>query len=139
MKTKQIWFNLPVKDLQKSKAFYNAIGFKPNPMHEQATHLASFFIGDKEVVMMLFPEDQFRHIVDHEVADTAKGTEILLNIDAQSRAEVDDFAEVVRIAGGEIFAKPQEAQGWMYVLGFKDPDGHRWAVLHMDMSQMPKN
>jgi predicted lactoylglutathione lyase len=137
MKTKQIWFNLPVKDIQKSKAFYKEIGFKPNPMHENADHLASFFIGEKEVVMMLFPEDSFRHFTNHEVSDTRKGTEILLNIDAQSREEVDEMCQIVRNAGGEIYTEPMEAQGWMYAFGFKDPDGHRWAVLHMDMSKMP--
>ena len=139
MKTKQIWFNLPVKDIQKSKAFYKAIGFTPNPMHEKAEHLASFFVGDKEVVMMLFPEETFRHFTGHEISDTGKGSEILLNIDAQSREEVDEYSSIILNAGGEIYAEPQEAEGWMYALGFKDPDGHRWAVLHMDMSKMPKN
>ncbi|MEJ5962067.1 VOC family protein [Pedobacter immunditicola] len=137
MRARQMWFNLPVKDIQKAKVFYKEIGFTPNPMHENADHMASFFIGEKQVVMMLFPEDTFKHFTGHEVSDTSKGTEVLLNIDADSREEVDEMCQIVRNAGGKIYTEPMEAQGWMYAFGFEDPDGHRWAMLHMDMTKMP--
>lgn len=134
---KQIWLNLPVKDIKRSKAFFKEIGFKPNPRHENADHLASFLIGENDVVMMLFPEEDFKGFTQNEIADTQKGTEVLLNIDAQSKAEVDEMAETVRKAGGIIFAEPGESQRWMYVFGFEDPDGHRWSMLYMDMDNMP--
>jgi uncharacterized protein len=54
MQTKNIWLNLPVRDVKKSKAFFKAIGFRENPMHQNNEHLASFFIGEKDFVMMLF-------------------------------------------------------------------------------------
>lgn len=138
MKIENIWMNLPVKDVRKSKSFFKAIGFKENPMHEKAEHLASFLIGKKEFVMMLFPEKDFKHFTQNDIADTKKGTEVLLNIDAQSRKEVDEMAETVRKAGGKIFAEPGESQGWMYAFGFADFDGHRWSMLYMDMKKMPK-
>jgi predicted lactoylglutathione lyase len=72
------------------------------------------------------------------IADPAKGSEMLINIDAQSRDEVDQMAEIVRKAGGKIYAEPAESQGWMYAFGFVDPDGHRWCMLHMDMDKMVK-
>jgi predicted lactoylglutathione lyase len=134
---KQIWLNLPVKDIQKSKAFFKDIGFRPNPMHEKAEHMASFFIGENDVVMMLFPEKDFKGFTKNEIADTQKGTEILLNIDAESKAEVDKMAKTVRKAGGTIFAEAGESQGWMYAFGFEDPDGHRWSMLYMDTDKMP--
>lgn len=135
---KEFWFNLPVKDLKKSKTFFMAIGFESNPRHEDADHLGSFFIGDKKVVMMLFPEDKFTHFTSHPIGDTTKGTEILLNIDAENREEVDEMAKKVKAAGGKIYSEPGEAEGWMYAFGFEDLDGHRWSVLHMDLSKMPK-
>jgi predicted lactoylglutathione lyase len=138
MKTKQLWLNLPVKDIQRSKAFFKEIGFTPNPMHENAEHLASFFIGEKNVVMMLFPEETFKHFTKNAIADTTKGTEILLNIDAQSKEEVDEMCALVKKAGGKVYDEPGDAAGWMYAFGFEDPDGHRWAVLYMDMSKMPQ-
>jgi uncharacterized protein len=86
---------------------------------------------------MLFPKDVFKNFTQNEIADTKKGTEVLINIDAQSKIEVDEMAKKVRVAGGRIFAEPGESQGWMYGLGFEDLDGHRWIMLYMDMSKMP--
>jgi len=86
---------------------------------------------------MLFPNNIFKNFSQNEVADTTKGSEVLINIDAQSREEVDEMAKKVRAAGGKIFAAPGESQGWMYAFGFEDLDGHRWIMLHMDMSKMP--
>ena len=131
------WLNLPVKDIAKSKTFFKTIGFRENSMHSKATHLASFFLGEKDVVMMLFPEATFKGFAQNNIADTKKGTEILLNIDAQSKKEVDEMAETVRKAGGNIFAEPADAQGWMYAFGFEDLDGHRLSMLYMDMEKMP--
>ena len=135
---KSIWLNLPVRDIKKSKEFFKAIGFRQNPMHENAEHLGSFFIGEHNLVLMLFPEEAFKTFTANAISDTAKGTEILLNIDAQSKEEVDAMAETVRRAGGTIYAEPGESQGWMYAFGFIDLDGHRWSMLYMDMDKMPK-
>ena len=54
------------------------------------------------------------------------------------RNEIDEMAEKVRKAGGEVFSEPEELQGWMYNVAFKDLDGHRWNMLYMDMEKMPK-
>ena len=87
---------------------------------------------------MLFNQDQFTSFTRATIADTGAGTEVLFSIDAESRGEVDELAEKAEAAGGTIFGKPSEIQGWMYGCGFTDLDGHRWNVLHMDMSKMPK-
>jgi hypothetical protein len=138
MSIKQVWLNLPVKDIEKSKLFFRQIGFKTNPMHENATHLGSFFIGEQNFVLMLFPESTFEHFAENPTSDTGKGTEMLINFDAQSKTEVDEMAETVRKAGGRIYGEPSEIDGWMYALGFEDLDGHRWCMLYMDMAKMPK-
>ena len=135
---KQVWLNLPVKDLAKSKVFFRAIGFKENPMHENANHLGGFFIGENNFVVMLFPEETFKTFTGNTISDTKKGTEVLINFDAENREEVDKMAEKVRKAGGKIYAEPGESQGWMYAFGFEDLDGHRWSMLYMDMVKMPK-
>jgi predicted lactoylglutathione lyase len=137
MSVKQAWLNLPVKDLEVSRRFFSDIGFRSNPMHDNNPHAASFFIGEQNFVLMLFPAKAFEGMVHTKVADTSQGHQVLINIDAESPEEVDAMAETVRKAGGKIFAEPGQAEGWMYVFGFEDPDGHRWAVLHMDMSKMP--
>jgi uncharacterized protein len=139
MSVKSVWINLPVKNVKRSRDFFKAIGFRENPMHENDEHSASFFIGENDFILMLFPVDAFEGFARHEIADTIAGTEVLLSFDAQSKEEVDRMAESVRRAGGEIFAAPGESQGWMYAFGFKDPDGHRWNMLYMDISKSPVN
>jgi predicted lactoylglutathione lyase len=137
MSIKQVWLNLPVKDLKRSKEFYKKIGFIINPMHEKAEHLGSFLIGESKFVLMLFPENTFQGFISHSIADTNIGSEMLINIDAETREEVDKMAEKVRLAGGTIYAEPGESGGWMYAFGFIDLDGHRWSMLYMDMTKMP--
>lgn len=133
-----IWLNLPVKDLAKSAAFFAAIGFARNPGPGNSEHSASFVIGEKKVVLMLFAENVFAGFAGNASSDTAKGTEVLFSLGADSRDQVDDIAKRAEAAGGTVFAAPRESNGFMYGCGFCDPDGHRWNALFMDMSRMPK-
>ena len=135
--TKQIWLNLPVKDIVKSKVFFSQLGFSFNEKHETKTS-ACLMIGDSNFVIMLFSESVFAGFVQNKITDTKNGSETLISIDAQSRAEVDEMANKVAEAGGIVFAKPAENQGWMYGCGFEDLDGHRWNVLYMDWSKLPQ-
>src|SRR5947199_10148356 len=54
-----IWINLPVKDLARAVQFYTDIGFSPNPGPGNTAQSASFTIGEKKVVLMLFVQDAF--------------------------------------------------------------------------------
>lgn len=136
--TKQFWFNLPVKDVAKSKAFFTALGFTLNE-HMGDPNSACFLIGEQNAVMMLFPEAQMENFMMTRISDTSAGSEMLLSIDAESREEVERLAKAAAENGGTVFGPPMEIQGWMYGCGFCDPDGHRWNVLFMDMGKMPKH
>jgi uncharacterized protein len=136
--TKDIWLNIPVKDVQKSKAFYKAIRFEFNEQQSRGADSECMLVGHKKVVVMLFQEKLFESFTKHPITDTFKSTELLISIDAESKAEVDTITENAEKAGGFVFGKPSEVQGWMYGSGFCDLDGHRWNVLFMDFSQLPK-
>ncbi|WP_422082115.1 VOC family protein [Ulvibacterium sp.] len=136
---RSIWLNLPVNDLQRSKQFFRDIGFHENPMHKNAEHLGSFLIGENDFVLMLFPKEQMSQWLKNKVTDTSESNEMLINIDAQSIEEVDDFAETVKKAGGTIYQNPQEVDGWMYLFSFGDLDGHCWNMLYMDTDKMPQS
>ncbi|WP_430787086.1 VOC family protein [Virgibacillus flavescens] len=135
--TKQFWINLPVKDTNKSKAFYSKLGFSTHtpPGNSDQVQLV---IGDNNAIVMLFPVSTFKSFTKNEIVDAKQATEVLFSIDAESKAEVDEIAERAVEAGGTIYGEPAENQGWMYGCGFADLDGHRWNVLYMDMSKMPK-
>ena len=138
MSNTQFWINLPVKDMETSKAFWRAIGFKENERFSSNPTTGCFFLDKNNTVMMLFPENQINTFMQHAVTDTTTSNEVLFNISADSPEEVDAMAARVQNAGGTIFAQPGASQGWMYAFGFSDPDGHRWSMLYMDMSKMPK-
>ncbi len=137
MATKQIWVNLPVKDVLKSRAFFTKIGFTFNARHSETDCTAQcMLVGEDNFVFMLFPEDTFKGFVGQNINDKSESSQMLFSIDAESREEVDALAEKVIEAGGTLFAEPAENQGWMYGFGFSDLDQHRWNVLYMDMSKL---
>jgi uncharacterized protein len=135
MATKEIWINLPVKDVKKATTFFIEMGFKPNAKHSNTDISASFLIGSKEVIMMLFNEKTFSGFTQNTIVNTKLGTEVLFSIDAESVEEVDKMAQKAVDAGGTSKHKPSAMQGWMYGCIFQDLDGHRWNVLFMDLSK----
>ncbi|WDF64192.1 VOC family protein [Flavobacterium sp. KACC 22763] len=134
--TKQIWLNLPVKDVAKAKDFFWKIGFSFNEQHDTPSSTC-MIVGEGHFVIMLFEEMLFSSFSQNSITDTKSSSEVLISIDAESREEVDELAEKVKEAGGNVFAPPAESQGWMYGCGFTDLDGHRWNVLFMDFSKLP--
>ena len=136
--SRELWLNLPVREPERAKEFYKQIGFRLNEQYVSQDSSFSFFVGDNQVVLMLFPESTFRGFTGNAVADSGQGTEVLFSLGANSRDEVDDLALKAERAGGTIFSKPGEQGGWLYGCGFADPDGHRWNALYMDMSKMPQ-
>lgn len=135
--TKELWVNLPVKDIKKSKEFFARVGFSFNEKQE-TEDMAAMMVGEKKVPVMLCAESTFKNFIQHDITDTNKSSEALFSFDAESREEVDEMAEKVEKAGGKVFSKPAEIQGWMYGCAFTDPDGHRWNMLYMDTDKLSR-
>lgn len=134
---KEYWLNLPVKDIKRSKKFFVEIGFSFKIEHETDT-MTALLVGKEAMPIMLFEEKIFQNVVQNPISDASKATEIMISFDAESEKEVDEMAEKVKKAGGNIFSKPQDIQGWMYGFAFSDLDGHRWNMLYMDLEKMSK-
>jgi len=134
--TKEIWINLPVKDVNKTKEFFSRIGFSANEKYT-TDEMVCFEVGEKKMNVLFVPEETFKGFAQTELADTKAGSEILISFDAENRDEVDDMARQVFDAGGRIFSEPSEIQGWMYGFALGDLDGHRWNQIYMDSSKMP--
>jgi len=134
--TKELWINLPVKDINTSIEFFTKLGFSFNPRFSNSTDTACITIGTKNINVMLFKESVFIGFTKNKAADTSQATEVLFSFDAESRDEVDEMAKKVTNAGGTVFSQPAELQGWMYGCAFTD--GHRWHILYMDMGKMPR-
>lgn len=133
---KQIFVNLPVKDLGKSISFFKKLGFKFNPQFTD-DKAACMIIGEN-IYSMLLLERFFKSFTKKKIADAKKTTEVLIAIDVKSRKDVDKMIKKAVAAGGSIYNNPQD-HGWMYGHSFADLDGHQWEVLYMDESKMPAN
>jgi len=129
--TQDLWLNLPVANLARSVAFYEALGFERNPGPGNSAVSASFAVGGKRVILMLFMREVFAGFIGGAVADTKLGSEVLISLGASSTTDVDDYARRALKGGGAVFREPGPPGGAMYGCGLCDPDGHRWNVLFM--------
>jgi len=126
---RDIFVNLSVRDLEKSKQFWSALGFTFNPQFTDEK-AACMVISDKAYVMLL-SEPFFRGFTRLEPCDTTRATEAMLALSCTSRAEVDQLVRKAIDAGGSQAMDPMD-HGFMYGWSFYDPDGHHWEVMWMD-------
>ncbi len=131
----KIFVNLPVKDLQKSIAFFTHMGYTFNPQFTDDK--ATCMIVGENIFAMLLTEERFRDFTKKEIADAHKTTEVLIALDAESREEVVDLVEKAMQAGATKYAEPQD-HDWMYQHSFADLDGHQWEILYMDIAKFPQ-
>lgn len=131
MNPKKIWANLGVSDLKRTTDFYTALGFKPNGKHSVTNELTSFLFGDDDFVIHFFLKDILEANMKVKMADTEKAIEIMFTLSAESRDEVDKWAEEVTQAGGRIISRPEEFGKGYYGFTFADPDGHAFNMFYM--------
>ena len=95
--------------------------------------LASFLVGEDDFVVHFFAEDRFKESSNGDIADLERGNEIMFTLSADSREEVEEWAEQVKKAGGTVVSEPQtlfDNEQW-YGCAFADPEGHKWNVFYM--------
>lgn len=133
---KQIFVNLPVKDLGKTIEFFKKLGFEFNPQFTDEN--ATCMIVDENIFVMLLVEKFFKTFTQKEICDTTKNTEVITALSTESREEVDQMLDNVIKAGGKESRKPQD-HGWMYGRSFEDLDGHIWEMIYMDEKALKEN
>src|SRR5437763_6785632 len=103
---RKIFVNLPIKDMGRSQAFFRALGFSFNPQftNEQG---ACMVIGEDSFVMLLV-EPFFQTFTKKPISDAKKGTEVLVCLSCESRAEVDDLVKKALAGGATAPNAPQD-------------------------------
>ncbi len=124
---KQIILNLPVKDLDKSKAFFSALGFTFNPQFS-GENAAFMNIVDDTIQAMLTTVPFFQSLIDKPVVNAKEANELVICLSCESREEVDSLIAKAVAAGGRT-PHPPEDHGFMYDQGFEDIDGHLWNLV----------
>ena len=131
---RQLFVNLAVRDLEKSKAFFAALGFTFNPSFTDEN--AACMILSEQAFVMLLAEPFFKGFTKRQIADTSTSTEALLALSCTSREEVDTMVQQALDAGGSRAMDPQD-HGFMYAHSFYDLDGHHWEIVWMDPAAAP--
>jgi len=132
---RQIYVNLPVKDLKRSLAFFTALGFGFEPKFTN-DNAACMILGENIFVMLLV-ERFFKTFTKKALCDAKKSTEVLVCLSCDSRAHVTDLVSKATAAGGTIPREPQD-HGFMYGHAFEDLDGHIWELIYMEPSTQGK-
>ena len=126
---KMIFVNLPVRDLKKSMAFYEALGFRNEPRFTDET--AAAMQWSDTIVVMILTHDKWRTFTDRPIPDTAS-SEVALCVSLDSREEVNTITEAAGAHGGIVDVNPPQDHGFMFGRSFTDLDGHVWEPMWMD-------
>ncbi len=132
---KMIFVNLPVTDLKRATAFYEAVGAVKNPQFSDET--ASCMVFSETIFVMLLTHDKFRQFTPKPIADARTSNQALFCLSADSRSDVDDVVAKAAAAGGVADPGPKDEYSFMYGRSFEDPDGHMWGVNWMDLAAAP--
>ena len=95
---KQIFVNLPVRDLKRSVDFFTGLGFTFNPQFTDEN--ATCMVIGENIYAMLLVEKFFKTFTKKEISDASKSTEVLTAIALDSRAQVDEMANKALASGG---------------------------------------
>jgi len=129
--SRMIFVNLPVKDLEQSIRFYEAIGGRKEPKF--SNEAAAMMVLSDTISVMLLTHDFYRGFTGKPIADAHASSQVILALSADSPADVDRMVDAAAGAGGKADPGPkQDMGGMMYGRSFEDPDGHHWEPMWMD-------
>ncbi|MDQ0956579.1 putative lactoylglutathione lyase [Streptomyces sp. B4I13] len=128
-----LFVNMPVADVERSKAFFARLGFSYNPMFTDES-AACMQVGEQASVMLLSRET-FAKFAKLPMADPTTHTLALYCFSVSARDAVDSVVEAALAAGG-VEADGPEDHGFMYSRSFYDLDGHGWQVMWMNPSSV---
>jgi predicted lactoylglutathione lyase len=124
-----IFVNLPVRDLPKSTAFYQAVGGTMNPQFSDET--ASCMVFSETIHVMLLTHDKYKTFSQRPIADAHQTSAVLIALTVEDRAMVDDIVGVAAATGGVADPNPKQDHGFMYGRSYEDPDGNVWEIIWM--------
>ncbi len=130
---KSIFVNLPVSDLSRSIAFYEALGFEKNPKFSDDS--AACMVWSDAILVMLLTHDRWRTFTTRPIPPSTS-SEVMLALSCESSEAVDRLNDIGQQHGGTADINPKQDLGFMYNRNLADPDGHVWEMFWMDPSAM---
>lgn len=131
----KIFVNLPVKDLKRSMAFYEALGWKHNPQFTDET--AASIVVSEDIYVMLLTHEKFSQFTDKKIADSSRTAQMIIALSADSKDDVHRIVDTA-VKAGAVEPRPLTDYGFMIYRTFEDLDGHAWEILFMDPAHIQK-
>lgn len=128
----QIYVNLPVGNVERSTAFYEALGFKKNPKYSDEN--ASCMVWSDEIIAMLLDYDLYEEFIyTKRIADAHTTSSVLLSLTFDDRDGVQQFADAATRQGARVYTVDIAGQPeGMFGYEVEDPDGHVWEPVCME-------
>lgn len=133
MKIKSIFVNLPIKDIQKTRAFWTKLGFSFNEQFSDDKALC-LVLNEGLMYSMLVTHDFFSTFTNRTIADNTT-TQVLIAIEVDSKQKVDEIVQLALQNGGTRYREAAD-HGWMYYDTFADIDGHQWEIMFTDENKI---
>lgn len=127
--TKMIFISLPVADLPKSRAFYEALGFTNNPQFSDEA--GSCMVWSEAIHVMILTHAKWQSFTTRPICP-AGSSEVSIALTCESRDEVNRLVDTGAAHGGTADVNPPEDHGFMFQRTIADPDGHIWEPFWMD-------
>lgn len=135
---KQVFINLPVNDVEKSTAFYEALGFRKNP--DFSDENASALMWSDDIIVMILKHEFYEKFTNgKQIADTHTTSGVLLALSLESKEAVTQFAETAKANGGDYFRVDMGVpEDMMFGYEVLDPDGNQWEPVWMNQDFNPQ-
>jgi predicted lactoylglutathione lyase len=127
--TKMIFVSLPVADLKRSLAFYQALGFTRNPQFSDDS--SACMVWSEAIHAMLLTHTKWQTFTDRPFPPAGTAA-VMLSLTVDSRDDVDAMNSAAAAHGGQADVNPVQDLGFMYGRDLADPDGHLWGAVWMD-------
>ncbi len=128
MNVNSIFINIAVKDVKKTKSFFEGIGFTINETYSDDGSICVIFT--ETVGFMMMTHEKFEGFTKTATTDSNKQRETIFSIGVETKEQVDEMLEKVIQNGGTEFGETTD-WGWLYLRSFKDLDGHHFEVVFM--------
>ena len=128
--SKMIFVNLPITQLARSVAFYEALGATKNPKFSDET--GACMVLSESIHVMVLMHEKYRNFTARPIADAHSTSSALIALSFDSRDEVNAIIDLAVSAGGQADPNPVQDHGFMFGRSIQDPDGHVWEIFWMD-------
>lgn len=129
---KQIFINLPVKDVDASLQFYQQLGFTNNPLFTFDNQKC--MVWSEQIYVMLQTYEMFKSGNTKNLADAKQNAIATFTLLVESLEQVNEIVDKGLKAGGTE-PTPLLDEGFMQVRNIEDLDGHTWGIIYLNVDK----